>query len=131
MDNQINKENLCTYYTYKETQFFKAFAKDYLNYLGNPHPTTKQLTEIQSLLSQSWIKSTVYLDRRLSDREKQCLHLSSSGKSIKEISHFLGVSERQVERLRNSIFQKLNCKNIAHSVALGIRLGEIKPPPVD
>lgn len=131
MDNPINKENLCTYYSYKETQFFKAFARDYLNYLGNPNPTGRQLTEVQDLLSHSWVKSTVYLDSRLSDREKQCLYLSAFGKSVKEIGNFLGVSERQVERLRSSIFQKLACKNIAQSVAQGIRFGEIKPVPAD
>ena len=50
MDNRINKDNLSTYYTLKEEQFFKAFAKDYLNYLGNSNPTSRQLTEIQHLL---------------------------------------------------------------------------------
>ena len=128
MNNSINKKNLCTYYALKEEQFFKAFAKDYLCYLGNSKPTPRQLSEIQNLLSQSRVKNTVHLDNRLSDREKQCLYLSAFGRSIKEIADFLDVSERQVGHLRNSIFQKLDCKNITESVTRGLRFGEIRPP---
>ncbi|WP_269570399.1 LuxR C-terminal-related transcriptional regulator [Legionella tunisiensis] len=41
------------------------------------------------------------------------------------MAFFLNLSERQVERHRNTIFQKLECKNIAEAIAKGLRYGEI------
>ncbi|HHF7346006.1 TPA: hypothetical protein ACPSKB_002439 [Legionella feeleii] len=35
-----------------DSPFFKVFAKNYLDYLGNSNPTHKQLAEIQALLSK-------------------------------------------------------------------------------
>lgn len=124
----INKKDFINHHTAKQKQFFKSFAKDYLNYLGNPNPTNKQLVEIQALLSRAWIQRPICVDGRLTNREQQCLYLSSMGKGIKDIALFLGISERQVERHRNNIFQKLECKNIAESIAKGLRYGEIRSP---
>lgn len=123
----INKQDFIHYHSTKQKQFFKSFARDYLNYLGNSNPTNKQLTEIQTLLSQSWVQRPLCIDGRLTHREQQCLYLSSQGKGIKEIAIFLNLSERQVERHRNNIFQKLECKNIAEAIAKGLRYGELRP----
>ncbi|MFW2533909.1 MULTISPECIES: LuxR C-terminal-related transcriptional regulator [unclassified Legionella] len=125
---RINKQDFIHYYTAKQNQFFKAFARDYLNYLGNPNPTNKQLAEVQTLLSLAWVQRPLCIDGRLTKREQQCLYLSSLGKSIKEIATFFAVSERQVVWHRNNIFQKLACKNIAEAIAKGIRYGEIGSP---
>ncbi|MGC1182832.1 response regulator transcription factor [Legionella sp.] len=72
-----------------------------------------------------WLRRTLYLDGRLTDQERRCLYLSAQGKSLKEIAIVLNISVRHAERHRQSIFQKLECKNIAESIALGIRYGEI------
>ncbi|WP_019215457.1 response regulator transcription factor [Legionella tunisiensis] len=124
-NNRVNKQAFINYHTAKQKQFFKAFARDYLSYLGNPNPTNKQLAEVQTLLSQSWVQRPLCIDECLTTREQQCLYLSSLGKSI---ATFLELSQRQVERHRNTIFLKLTCKNIAEAVAKGLRYRELRPP---
>ncbi|STX41842.1 lipolytic enzyme / transcription regulator protein [Legionella donaldsonii] len=109
-----------------DSPFFKVFAKNYLDYLGNSSPTNKQLAEIQALLSNTWIRLPICFDLRLSEQEKQCLYLSAQGKEVKEIAAFLKVSTRRVTQHRQSIFQKLNCKNITSAIIVGLRFGVIK-----
>jgi DNA-binding CsgD family transcriptional regulator len=109
-----------------DSSFFKVFAKNYLSYLGNSNPTAKQLSEIQALLSNTWIRQPICFDIRLSDQEKQCLYLSAQGKGLKEIARFLKVSLRRVTQHRQSIFQKLECPNITSAIILGLRFGVIK-----
>ena len=89
----IKRETLFRKNKFSQTQFFKAFAKDYLDYLGNSHPSPKQLAEIQALLSHTWIRQPICFDLRLSAQEKRCLYLSAQGKGLKEIAAFLkGIS---------------------------------------
>ncbi|MFW2532851.1 MULTISPECIES: response regulator transcription factor [unclassified Legionella] len=109
-----------------DSPFFKVVAKNYLDYLGNSNPTHKQLAEIQALLSNTWIRLPICFDLRLSEQEKQCLYLSAQGKEVKEIAAFLKVSTRRVTQHRQSIFQKLNCKNITSAIIVGLRFGVIK-----
>ncbi|HHF7344298.1 TPA: response regulator transcription factor [Legionella feeleii] len=109
-----------------DSPFFKVFAKNYLDYLGNSNPTHKQLAEIQALLSNTWIRQPICFDLRLSEQEKQCLYLSAQGKEVKEIAAFLKVSTRRVTQHRQSIFQKLDCKNITSAIIVGLRFGVIK-----
>ncbi|STX39049.1 response regulator transcription factor [Legionella feeleii] len=109
-----------------DSPFFKVFAKNYLDYLGNSNPTPKQLAEIQSLLSNIWIRQPICFDLRLSEQEKQCLYLSAQGKEVKEIAAFLKVSTRRVTQHRQSIFQKLDCKNITSAIIVGLRFGAVK-----
>lgn len=109
----------------QEDKFFENFAKDYLNYLGSSNPAKKQITEMISILSHVWLKRRVCLDFRLTEREKQCLYLSASGKSIKEIASYFKITIRQVEFYRQAIFKKLLCKNIGGAIAKGLRYGEI------
>ncbi|WP_232220468.1 helix-turn-helix domain-containing protein [Legionella tunisiensis] len=96
----------------KQKQFFKTFARDYLNHLGNPNPTNKQLTEIQTLLSQAWVQRPICVDGRLTNREQQCLYLSSQEKSIKEIAIFLAISERQVDATATISSKNSNAKTL-------------------
>lgn len=63
----------------------------------------------------------MHLDGHLTPREKTCLHLSAQGISNLAIAGFLDIHERTVEKIRESIFKKLGCKNICEAVALGIR----------
>lgn len=110
-----------------DSPFFKVFAKNYLDYLGNSNPTSKQLSEIQALLSHTWIRQPICFDLRLSEQEKQCLYLSAQGKELKEIAGFLKVSLRRVTQYRQSIFQKLDCRNITSAIIVGLRFGVINP----
>ncbi|HHF7344423.1 TPA: helix-turn-helix transcriptional regulator [Legionella feeleii] len=109
-----------------DSPFFKVFAKNYLDYLGNSNPTHKQLAEIQALLSNTWIRLPICFDLRLSEQEKQCLYLSAQGKGLKEIAAFLNVSMRRVTQYRQAIFKKLGCRNITSAIIVGIRYGVIK-----
>jgi DNA-binding CsgD family transcriptional regulator len=109
-----------------DSPFFKVFAKNYLNYFGNSNPTAKQVSEMQALLSNTWIKQPIGFDLQLTEQEKQCLYLSAQGKGLKEIAAFLKVSLRRVTQYRQSIFEKLECRNISSAIILGLRFGVIK-----
>jgi DNA-binding CsgD family transcriptional regulator len=78
------------------------------------------------LLSNTWIRQPICFDLRLSAQEKQCLYLSAQGKGLKEIAAFLKVSIRRATQYRQSIFQKLGCKNITSAIIVGLRFGEIR-----
>ncbi|MFW2532288.1 MULTISPECIES: response regulator transcription factor [unclassified Legionella] len=108
-----------------DSPFFKVFAKNYLAYLGNSNPTSNQLAEIQALLASTWVRQPIHFDLRLSEQEKQCLYLSAQGKELKEIAAFLKVSIRRVTQHRQSIFQKLDCRNITSAIIVGLRFGVI------
>lgn len=109
----------------QEDKFFENFAKDYLMYLGNPKPSKMHIKEMQSMLSHVWLRRKISLDIRLTEREKQCLYLSAQGKSNKEIARFFNKSIRRIEFIRQSIFEKLSCKNIPEAVVKGFQYGEI------
>jgi DNA-binding CsgD family transcriptional regulator len=121
----IKQETLISKDSIIDSPFFKTLAKIYLEYLGNSNPTSKQLTEMQVLLPNTCIKLPIRCDLRLTEQEKECLYLSAQRKRIKEIALFMKVSTRRVTQYRQSIFEKLNCKNITSAIIVGIRYGEI------
>lgn len=126
MMEKINQEAQYKKHTLIDSSFFKTFAKDYLNHLGNSKPSRKQLADFQDLLSHIWIRQPVCFDLRLTEKERQCLYLSAQGKRLKEIAAFLNVSIKRITQYRQSIIQKLGCKNITSAIIVGIRYGEIK-----
>lgn len=48
---------------------------------------------------------------KLTDKEEQFLQLASSELTYKEIADVLGISERSVDKLRNSMFERLHAKS--------------------
>ena len=125
---KIKRATLIRKHHLNQTQFFKVLAKDYLDFLGNSNPSPKQLAEMQALLSHTWIRQPICFDLRLSEQEKRCLYLSAQGKGLKEIASFLNVSIRRITQCRQSIFQKLGCRNITGAIIIGLRYGEIIIP---
>ncbi len=103
--------------------FFSKLSEDYLAFFGVHAPTLKQKKEMQGLLTHVWLRRTIYLDSRLTEREKQCLYLSSQGKTIAEIAKILTIHSRRVEKHRESICKKLGCKNMVEAVFVGVRFG--------
>jgi len=63
----------------------------------------------------------------LSAREKECLLWTTEGKTSREISNILNISERTVVFHLNNVIKKLNVFNKQHAVARAISLGYIKP----
>lgn len=63
-------------------------------------------------------KTEYVLERfnRLTDREKQVIHLLSEGKLNKEIAYDFGVSMSTIEAHRASIMRKMQAKNIAQLI---------------
>ncbi len=60
------------------------------------------------------------------ERELEVLSLVASGKSTKEIAHFLGVSVRTAESHRMRIMTKLHAHNTADLTRAAIRMGLIE-----
>lgn len=103
--------------------FFSKLSEDYLAFFGIQTPTMKQKKEMHGLLAHVWLRRTIYLDSRLTEREKQCLYLSAQGKTIAEIAKILSIHSRRIEKHRESICKKLGCKNIVEAVFVGVRFG--------
>ena len=60
---------------------------------------------------------------RLTERERQVLHLIGTGATSKETSARLGISRKTVENYKQRIFAKLEVQNQAHAVARAMRRG--------
>jgi DNA-binding CsgD family transcriptional regulator len=63
--------------------------------------------------------------RIISDREKEVLGLSATGKTAEEISMIMGITARTVTKHRCSLVEKLNCSNITHTVFEATKRGII------
>lgn len=63
----------------------------------------------------------------LSPRQAQLLRLYSVGCSDTEIAHRLGIGVWTVKEYGAGLRQKLQARNRAHAVAIGLREGLIRP----
>jgi two-component system, NarL family, response regulator len=62
---------------------------------------------------------------QLPPRELSILQLSANGNSRAEIAKELGIGVETVKALSSSLRHRLNAKNAAHAVAIGMRKGII------
>ncbi len=67
------------------------------------------------LLSHEYINNSAF-SGDLSEQELNCLVLAACGVEIEETASLLDIKEDSVNKIRSNIFQKLNAKNITHSV---------------
>ena len=58
-------------------------------------------------------------------REKEVFELLVTGKNTKEISEFLGISEKTVRNHISNVMQKLQCKGRAGAIVELLKLGEL------
>ncbi len=58
-------------------------------------------------------------------REKEVFELLVSNKTTKEISEYLGISEKTVRNHISNVMQKLNVKGRAGAIVELLKLGEI------
>ncbi len=61
----------------------------------------------------------------LTNREKEVFELLVLNKSTKEISDYLGISEKTIRNHVSNVMQKLNVKNRSGAILELIKLGEI------
>ena len=61
----------------------------------------------------------------LTNREKDVFELLVLNKSTKEISDYLGISEKTIRNHISNVMQKLNVKNRSGAILELIKLGEI------
>ena len=107
------------------------FAIQYLSVLGNETPSQKQIDLMEMLVAKVTIEQQLTFDKRLSDKEKNCLLLAAIGKNTEETAKLLKLRRNTVKKYRLYILRKLNCNNIAHAVFEGIRYGYIVPKPTE
>ncbi len=62
---------------------------------------------------------------RLSNKEKQILHLLSEGFTSDEVSVKMSINEHSVKSYRRNMFIKFNAKNIAHLIGLAFNQGHL------
>jgi len=58
-------------------------------------------------------------------REKEVFELLVANKNTKEISEFLGISEKTVRNHISNVMQKLQCKGRAGAIVELLKLGEL------
>ena len=61
----------------------------------------------------------------LTPREKEVFELLIENKNTKEISEFLGISEKTVRNHISNVMQKLGCKGRAGAIVELLKLGEL------
>ena len=88
-----------------------------------------QLSMISTLLYER-ISQLQYADEKpaedLSEREVECLILTSAGRTSAEISEILSVSEHSVNHYLNRAAKKLGTSNRTQAVAKALRIGLIR-----
>jgi DNA-binding CsgD family transcriptional regulator len=100
---------------------------------GDREPATiteiMQLSMVATLLFER-ISQLQYADEKpaeeLSEREIECLILTSAGRTSAEISEILGVSEHSVNHYLNRAAKKLGTSNRTQAVAKALRIGLIR-----
>lgn len=102
--------------TAQQKQFLSELAEDYIKFLGIISPTKKQVLVLENLIYRRFIYDDLTFHYPLSLSELKTLYLASEGFDIRETAMILAVSIRQIENLRSTTIQKLNCKNMTHSV---------------
>ncbi len=105
----------------KDDEFYNEFAKVFLHSIDIEKPTLKQLTLTKKIMSNAWVKLSIQIDDRLSQREKECLALFYRGLSLKEIANFLGISLGTVRIHRDVILKKLFSRNLREAIKEGVR----------
>jgi DNA-binding NarL/FixJ family response regulator len=105
-----NQEILWNAYNPIDTPYYKVYAKCYLANLGITDPTPQLLTHIQVLYFENRLRQPITINLDLSPHEKQCLNFAAQGKTFKEIASLLMISRRKAKKYRQSILQKLSCK---------------------
>ena len=65
------------------------------------------------------------LQRSLTEREREILGLSASGKNSAEIGQILGISEATVNNHMGRILKKMNVSSRSQAVALAMQIGQI------
>lgn len=107
--------------TQKDDEFYDEFTKVFLQSIDIEKPTLKQLTLTKKVISQAWVKLSIHIDDRLSQREKECLSLFYRGLSLKEIANFLDISVGTVRRHRDEVLKKLFSRNLREAIKEGVR----------
>lgn len=103
----------------------RFLAVDLIRNVGNKSPTKKQISLMESILSNITISHHIAFDKKLTHREIACLFWASQGKSADEIANILNISPQTVYSYQKEIKRKLSCTSMAHAVFLGIRYGHI------
>lgn len=100
----------------RQKNFLSELAQDYLKFFGITSATKKQVLVFENLIYRRFIYDDLTFYYPLSLSELKTLYLASEGYDIRETAMILVVSIRQIENLRSATIEKLNCKNMIHSV---------------
>lgn len=130
----------------KEAYVHEALSSGVLGYVLKSSPSSDVLAAIRAVQGgdfflSSQIRTEViqrYLENRdrqkpakgydlLSDREQQVFRLLVEGKSTKEISAFLHVSPKTVEKHRSNIMRKLDLHDLMGLVKYAVKIGVLDP----
>ena len=84
-----------------------------LNYIANH--AYEVLSNIQTLTNK--------VSDNLTDRERECIYWTASGKTSGDVAGILGISENTVNNYLTAAALKLNTVNKAHTVAKAVRYG--------
>lgn len=104
--------------------------------LVHPRPdfSTDELARIQLVAVHACIQLIRILNAEQEDqtivltkREVEVLQFVAGGKTNWEVGKILGITEDSVKMHLKNINRKLDASNRAHSVSIGIRLGQIMP----
>lgn len=103
-----------------------SLAMDFISFLGNNYPNKKQIKMMEMVLTHTGLMMQLFIDDRLTKRERECLQLARLGCNAATAAEILKISKKTVEQHRNEAKKKLGCKTLIEAVDLGIKYGFIK-----
>lgn len=87
------------------------------------NPSEFQIKEKIKSLSHIELRKSIFLGKKLTEREIECVDQASLGKSPKETAVKLGISEVVVKKYRGFIYQKFRCETMNEAIFFATRLG--------
>jgi DNA-binding CsgD family transcriptional regulator len=95
----------------------KYFLKDVMGVIEHQHLV--RIWGRQKDITAHRLKS----GEQLTSQQVQILRLTVEGKTLKEISHFLGITEKSVDTIRSRLRRKLGARSTPHLAVRAFQLG--------
>ncbi|MBT3800600.1 MAG: response regulator transcription factor [Bacteroidetes bacterium] len=96
----------------------RAIKEEVFDYLVKPVDIDELKQCIKRYLGENHInRFSIFIEKKLSNREKEVLQQICKGKTSREIATDLFISKTTVDTHRKNIIKKIGCKNISELIA--------------
>ncbi len=110
-----------------KVDYISVCAAHVFQRIGITQPSRKQMKGVEDLIRKLLIRSDMFADNRLTEREAACLLLLAQGYSRDQVANILHKSYHTVLIYIRNIKEKLNANNLLHAVFIALMpdIGEL------